>query len=144
AVVRPHRAEVMFGEPHALKALLLGIGDLVEGFINALRFTAGSPGFGYLNLVEQANSHGTVSYRKRLLLWPAFGDDVPVPRAGLALQLLFERKQLKAGEKRNESGRIAIEMRMPAFRPVDDKGAGGDGAAFAVIAVADRQHRALI
>src|SRR5215467_3161338 len=80
---------------------------------------------------------------QRRLLWPALSDDVPMPRAGLELQLLLKGKQLKAGEKRNESRRIAIEMRMPAFRPVDDKGAGGDGAAFAVIAVADRQHRAL-
>jgi hypothetical protein len=33
-----------------------------------------------------------------LLLRPALGDDVPVPGAGLALQLLFQRKQLEAGE----------------------------------------------
>jgi hypothetical protein len=33
-----------------------------------------------------------------LLLRPAFGDDVPVPGTGLALQLLLQRKQLKAGE----------------------------------------------
>ena len=32
-----------------------------------------------------------------LLLRPAFGDDVPVPGTGLALQLLLESKQLEAG-----------------------------------------------
>src|SRR6516165_8495734 len=61
AVVRPHRAEMMLRKPYALKALLLGERDLLQGFIDALRFTRRSPGFGHLNLVEQANSHGTVS-----------------------------------------------------------------------------------
>src|SRR5215467_5732698 len=61
AVVRPHRAEVMLGEPHALKALLLGIGDLVEGFVDALRFAGWGPRLRNLDLVEQANSHETVS-----------------------------------------------------------------------------------
>ena len=63
AVVRPHRAEVMLGEPHALEALLLGIGDLLQGLVDALRFTGRGPGLGNLDLVEQANSHGTVSSR---------------------------------------------------------------------------------
>src|SRR6266481_9276332 len=71
-----------------------------------------------------------------LLLRPAFGDDVPVPGTGFALQLLLERKQLEAGVERNEGRRIAIEMRVRAvLGPVDDKGAGGDGAASSVIAV---------
>ena len=33
-----------------------------------------------------------------LPLRPALGDDVPVPGAGLALQLLLQRQQLEAGE----------------------------------------------
>jgi hypothetical protein len=59
------------------------------------------------------------------LLRPAFGDDAPMPGAGFALQLLLQRKQLEAGEYRNEGRRIAIEMRVPGFLgPVTDKGVG--------------------
>src|SRR6516225_7493362 len=61
AVVRPHRAEMMLGEPHALEALLLGIGNLLQGLVDALRFAGRGPGFGDLDLVEQANSHETIS-----------------------------------------------------------------------------------
>jgi hypothetical protein len=62
AVVRPNRAEVMLRKPHALEALLLGVGNLLERFMDALRFTGRGPGFGNLDLVEQANSHGTASF----------------------------------------------------------------------------------
>src|SRR6266850_5112194 len=68
-----------------------------------------------------------------LPLRPAVGDDVPVPGAGLTLELLLQRKQLEAGIERNEGRRIAIEMRMSALRPVDDDGVRGDGAASSVI-----------
>jgi hypothetical protein len=61
AVMRPHRAEVMLGKPDAGEALLLGIGDLLEGFVDALRFTGGRPGFWHLDLIEQANAHRIVS-----------------------------------------------------------------------------------
>src|SRR5215472_4148463 len=61
AVVRPHRAKVMLRKPYALEALLLCVWYLLQGFIDALGFAGRSPGFGHLNLVEQTNSHGTVS-----------------------------------------------------------------------------------
>src|SRR5260370_14290501 len=48
---------MMRRKPHALKALLLRVGDLLQRFMNALRFAGRGPGFGNLNLVEQANSH---------------------------------------------------------------------------------------
>src|SRR5712691_628630 len=70
AVVRPHRAEMMLGEPHALKALLLGVGDLFERLMDALRFTRRGPGFGNLDLVEKANSHRAISLISRRL--PAY------------------------------------------------------------------------
>src|SRR5260370_32812875 len=47
----------MLRKPHALKALLLRVGDLLQRFMTALRFAVRGPGFGNLNLVEQANSH---------------------------------------------------------------------------------------
>ncbi len=59
--MRPHRAEVMLRKPHARKALLFGVGNLFEGLVDALGFTGWGPGFGNLNLVKQANSHGTFS-----------------------------------------------------------------------------------
>ena len=96
AVVRPHRTKVVLREPHAFKALFFGIGDLLQRFVDALRFTVRGPGFGDLDLVEQTNSHGHLS-----LYWlgsPALGDDMPMPRAGLAMLLLLKRQQLKAGE----------------------------------------------
>src|SRR6266478_3331059 len=49
-----------------------------------------------------------------LLLRPAFGDDVPVPGTGLALQLLLQRKQLEG--PRNAGTRISIAMRRPSLR----------------------------
>src|SRR5208282_1416701 len=70
---------------------------------------------------------------------------MPVPGTGFALLLLLEGEQLEPGEQRNESGGIAIEMRVPAvLGPVDDKGTGSNGAASSVIDVASRQHRALV
>src|SRR5260370_15904611 len=48
---------MMRRKPHALKALLLRVGDLLQRFMTALRFAGRGPGFGNLNLVEQANSH---------------------------------------------------------------------------------------
>jgi hypothetical protein len=61
AIMRPHGAEVMLRKPDTRKALLFGVRNLLQGFIDALRFTLGGPGFGHLNLVKQANSHQTVS-----------------------------------------------------------------------------------
>src|SRR5712691_12863703 len=57
AVVRPHRAEMVLGEPHALKALLFGVGDLLERLMDALRLAGGGPGLGHLDLIEETNSH---------------------------------------------------------------------------------------
>jgi hypothetical protein len=61
AIVRPHWAEVMLGKPHAGKPHLLGVGNLLERFIDALGFTLRGPGFGHLNLVKQANTHVILS-----------------------------------------------------------------------------------
>ena len=61
ADMRPHGAEVMLRKPDARKAHLLGVGNLLQRFIDALGFTLGRPGFRHLNLVKQANSHQTVS-----------------------------------------------------------------------------------
>src|SRR5215472_17750050 len=61
AIVRPHRTEVMFGKPHARKALLLGVGNLIQGLVDALRLAGGGPGLGNLNLVEQADPHRIAS-----------------------------------------------------------------------------------
>jgi hypothetical protein len=51
----------MLRKPHALKPLLLGVWDLLQRFIDALRLTGWSPRFGDLDLVEKANSHQIVS-----------------------------------------------------------------------------------
>ena len=56
-VVRPHRAEVVLGKPHAVEALLFGIGDLVQRLVDALRLTLRGPRLRHLDLIEQANSH---------------------------------------------------------------------------------------
>jgi hypothetical protein len=56
---------------------------------------------------------------------------------------LLEGKQLKAGEQRNEGGRIAIVVRMPRSSPRRRQRCQGGGAPSAVIDVA-RRHRALI
>jgi hypothetical protein len=61
AVVRPNGAEVMLRKPNARKALLFGEGNLFQRFVDALGFAGCGPGFGDLNLIVQANSHGTVS-----------------------------------------------------------------------------------
>ena len=42
-----------------------------------------------------------------------------MPGTGFALLLLLQRKQLEAGEQRNERRRIAVEMRMPALGSFD-------------------------
>src|SRR5438270_1313407 len=57
----------MLRKPHALKALLLGVRDLLERFVDPLRFAGRGPGFGNLDLIEQANSHGTVSLSRNWL-----------------------------------------------------------------------------
>src|SRR5262245_25320665 len=61
AVVRPDGTEVVLGKPHAGKAHLLGVGDLLQGFIDTLGFTLRGPGFGDLNLVKQAKAHRILS-----------------------------------------------------------------------------------
>ena len=62
AVVRPHRAEMVFGKPHARKTLLFGIGNLLQRFMDPLGFTGPWPGLRNLDLVKETNSHGAVSF----------------------------------------------------------------------------------
>jgi len=68
AVVRPHRAEVVFGKPHTGKALFFGKRDLLQSFVDAFGLTGCSPRFRDLNLIEQADSHGTVSFRIQMIV----------------------------------------------------------------------------
>src|SRR3954467_8118159 len=73
------------GKPHAVEALLFGIGDLLQRLVDALRLTLRGPRLRHLDLVEQANSHPTRSAgcrnhsnrkagcaeRNPPLIWPA-------------------------------------------------------------------------
>jgi hypothetical protein len=52
---------------------------------------------------------------------PTLGDDVPMSGLGLATLLLFKKDQPEASEQRDESRRVAIEMRMAAFPSVADE-----------------------
>ena len=62
AVMRPYGSKVMLGKPHAFETLPFGIGDLLQGFVDALRLARRAPRFWYLDLVKQANSHETVPF----------------------------------------------------------------------------------
>src|SRR5271165_2636451 len=107
----------MLGEPHAFEALLLGVGNLLQGFVDALGFTGWGPGFGNLNLVEQANSHGLspvkcrelpdAAYTQKRSAYPARGaGKVPRPStpsrvrgyAHDADRIVFRRVERSPGE----------------------------------------------
>src|SRR6516225_11618368 len=94
---------------------------------------------------RRVTSRQTVDFSVEPLSAAAFGDDVPVVRAGSPLlQLLAQGEQIKAGKQTDERGGIAIAMRVAfSLDLVDDESVGSDRAANAVIRIAGRQHRHL-
>jgi hypothetical protein len=68
-----------------------------------------------------------------------------MPVAGLAMLLVDQARDLESVEQCNQVAGIAVEVRMILVAvAVDDEGVGGDFPAEAELAVAFRQHRALI
>jgi len=70
---------MMLGEPHALKPLLLGVGNLLERLMDALDSLEGVQGFRNLDLVEQANSHRLISLATSSACHPGGGRDPSRP-----------------------------------------------------------------
>jgi hypothetical protein len=50
----PNWAEMVLRKPHARKTHLLGVGNLLQGFMDALGFALWGPRFGHLNEVFQS------------------------------------------------------------------------------------------
>jgi len=83
--VRPHCIAVMRAKP---TNGIGGCSNPIENRSSARPYEASQ------SVPQMCCEYGNVA----LLLRLAFGDDVPVPGTGLALQLLLQRQQLEAGE----------------------------------------------